>query len=181
MARSARRIARWTTRQFGRHVSVFVSTDTAAILFRGRSGFVYKGIFLPLLSSGAASQKQEIADAIWEVQHVKKKTSRSGAGARLHAGPDLLKGHYPNLAEFMTCGVYEDGTTREAPTLTIWAAGGQWKCTVKDRAEGLVMWLSAEKLLELLALVEQMCLEEDGPWRVDDYSPQHGKRKRGLG
>lgn len=112
---------------------------------------------------------------------MKKKNPKTGAGARLHAGPDLLKGHYPNLAEFLTCGVYEDGTPRESPTVTLWAVGGQWKCILKDRAEQLVMWLSAEKLLELIALMESMCLEEEGPWRVDDQGGNHGKRKKGLG
>lgn len=112
---------------------------------------------------------------------MRKKNPKTGAGSRLHAGPDLLKGHYPHLAEFMTCGVYEDGTPRESPTITLWAAGGQWKVVVKDRAEQLVMWLSAERLLELFALVESMCLEEEGPWRVDDQGANHGKRKRGLG
>jgi len=112
---------------------------------------------------------------------MKKKAPKGGSGARLHAGPDLLKGHYPNLAEFLTCGVYDDGTPRESPTITLWATGGQWKCILKDRAEDLVMWLSAEKFLELVALIESMCLEEDGPWRLDDHGSNHGKRRKGLG
>lgn len=112
---------------------------------------------------------------------MKKKDRARTPGAGLHASPDLLKAKWPNLAEWLTSAAYDDGEKREAPTITIWASGGLWRLTLKDRAEQMVMWLSSEKLLELFALAEQYCMEEEGPWRVDDFSASHGKRKRGLG
>lgn len=160
---------------------MYVTPDHATVVFQTRGGFQYHCLNLPLLSFGPDAQKQEIADAIWGFQAMRKKDRAKTPGAGLHASPDLLRGHYPKLAEWLTSAQYDDRTPREAPTVTLWASGGQWKMTLKDRAEGLVMWLSAEKLLELLMLAEQFCQEEEGPWRVDDYSPQNGKRKKGLG
>lgn len=160
---------------------MFVSEVGFAVLYATRLGFTYRGRWLPFTVDGSQEQKLQVSRCVWEGREVKKKKSKAGDAARLHASPDLLKGHYPNLAEFLTTGVYEDGERRESPTITLWASGGQWKAILKDRAEGLVMWLSEEKLLALLMMAEQMCLEEDGPWRVDDQGPYHGKRKKGLG
>lgn len=173
-------VREWKRHPYGRGVRLFVERDHCTILFSGKSGFIYHGVYLPLLSSGSANQRQEVSTYIWGRREVKKKDRPKMAGGLVHASPDLLKGHYPKLAEWLTAGTYDDGTRREAPTLTVWASGGQWKLTLKDRAESLVMWLSAEKLLELLTMAESFCQEEDGPWRVDDYSPQHGKRKKSL-
>lgn len=108
---------------------------------------------------------------------MKRKDVSAASGTTLHASPDLLKGNYPQLAEWLTAAVYDDGSRRESPTITIWAAGGQWRLSLKDRAEGLVMWLSAEKLLEVMQLAELFVLSEEGPWRVDDYADKDkGKR-----
>jgi len=110
---------------------------------------------------------------------MRRKDTSVVQGLKLHASPELIAKPYPQLAEFLTSGEYEDGTRREAPTVTIWAQGGQWRLSLKDRAEGLVMWLSAEKLLELLQLAELFCLSSEGPWRIDEYAdPNKGKRTK---
>lgn len=180
MGRCVFAVREWKTRNFGRGVRVFVTESSASVLFIGRGGFQYEDIHMPLVSVGPEAQKLEIATAIWRCKSVKRKDRLKTPGAGLHASPDQLKGKWPHLAEFLTSAVYEDGTPREAPTLTLWCSGGLWRLTLKDRAEQMVMWLSSEKLLEVVALAEQYCLEEEAPWRVDDYSPEHGKRKKGL-
>lgn len=108
---------------------------------------------------------------------LRKDTTTIGA-AKLHARPDPLVEHFPDLAEFMTCAVFEnDGSRRESPTITIWCAGGQWKASLKDRAEGLVLWLSAETILELLQLTDLFCLSTEGPWRHDDQDHERYKKR----
>lgn len=110
---------------------------------------------------------------------MKRKDALHVPGLQFHASPDALKKPYPQLAEFLTTAQFEDGSRREAPTLTVWAQGGQWRVSLKDRAEGLVMWLSAEKLLEVFQLAELFCLSSEGPWRIDEYnSPEKGKRQK---
>lgn len=94
-----------------------------------------------------------------------------------HATGGKLLAKLPNLDAFLTTGAYDDGSRRESPTLTLWAVGGQWKLAVKDRAEGLVMWLSAADLEELVQMAELFVLEESAPWRRDDpAAADRGKR-----
>lgn len=97
---------------------------------------------------------------------------------RTHADPGDLSKTFPQLAEFLTAAVFEGSKERrESPTVTVWAAGGQWKASVKDREEGLVMWLAAPGLLELLQLMEDFCQSPEAPWRHDDQAHErNGKR-----
>ena len=104
-----------------------------------------------------------------------KRKEVSSVKAQDHAartGLDKL----PSFAEFMTSGQYDDGKTRQAPTVSVWCANGEWKCNVRDRAEGLCMWLSADSWAELLKLINEFCQESAGPWRIDDGGPKDGKR-----
>lgn len=110
---------------------------------------------------------------------MKRRDPSTVPGLATHASPVGLVDQFPNLAEFMTCAAFEDNARRESPTVTIWAQAGQWKASVKDRAESLVMWLSAEKLPELLQMLELFVLEAEAPWRIDEYgSDQKGKRAK---
>lgn len=109
---------------------------------------------------------------------MKRKDLTKMKGVLLHADPGDLAGDFPQLAEFMTAAVYEGGKDRrESPTVTIWAASGQWKASVKDRAEGLVLWLAADTLRNLLVLLDSFVLEPGAPWRHDEYGHErNGKR-----
>ena len=111
---------------------------------------------------------------------MKPKDIKKIASAREHADPKDLKVRYPHLAEFFTAALYDGSTAvRESPTVTLWCSGGEWKCSVKDRAEKLVMWLSDTSLLALLTLLEDFCLNTDGPWRHEEQGHvRDGKRKQ---
>lgn len=109
---------------------------------------------------------------------MKRKSVEQLVGVRVHASPAGLASTHPNLAEFMTAAVFEDEgkpAARESPTVTVWCAGGQWKASVKDRAEGLVLWLSAESWAELWQMVDLFVMEGDAPWRHDEGA-LNGKR-----
>lgn len=109
---------------------------------------------------------------------MKRKTIEQLVGVRVHANPGGLADTHPHLAEFLTAATFEvDGKhePREAPTITVWCAAGQWRASVKDRAEGLVMWLSSETWAELWQMVDLFVLEADAPWRHDEGA-LNGKR-----
>jgi len=96
----------------------------------------------------------------------------------LHATTDGLSKSFPKLAEFMTSATFDGGKDRrESPTVTIWAAGGTWRASVKDRAEGLVLWLSAPDVMELIGMLEEFVLSPEAPWRHDEQAHErNGKR-----
>lgn len=170
-------VKRYRSHPWGRHLGVWVLRDSYVLLRYAPTGHILGGRILPFHATSADAQKLELAHSVWEGEPMKRKDVSATAGTTLHASPDLLKGHYPNLAEWLTAAVYDDGARRESPTLTVWASGGQWRLSLKDRAEQLVMWLSAEKLLEVMQLAELFVLSEEGPWRQDDYAKEDkGKR-----
>lgn len=158
---------------------VFVSRSRYVVLWLDRSGRVYGGVCRPFAALDADSQKAQLMESIWEGP-MKRKTLEQLAGVRLHADPKGLLETHPSLAEFMTAATFEGSDKverRESPTLTVWCAGGQWKASVKDRAEGLVMWLSSETWSGLLQMIDLFVLEVDAPWRHDE-GELNGKRVR---
>lgn len=172
-----RKVVRWRWRYIPKNVRVYVSRVSYVVLWVNNGGLVYGGALRRFIAAAADGQRAEVMDTVWEGP-MKRKTIEQLAGVRTHADPKGLVDTYPDLAEFMTVAVFEtDGKLdrRESPTLTVWCAGGQWKCAVKDRAEGLVMWLSAETWMQLLQMVDLFVLDDGAPWRHDEGERQ-GRR-----
>lgn len=168
---------RYRDRLFPRNLSVWVKRASCVLLWHTRTGCCYAGRCLPLVSETADAQYSEL----WALIHggpMKRKDIDKVKSARVHADASGVKENFPNLAEFLTAAVFEGSKERrESPTVTIWATGGTWRASVKDRAEGLVLWLSAPHFGELLAMLEDFCLSAEAPWRHDDQSHErNGKR-----
>jgi hypothetical protein len=140
---------------------------------------VWDSVLVHFVSGKGDEQLGEILRWFWRWP-VKRKDSKKIASAKVHASPGDLGKQFPQLAEFMTAAKFEgEPDVRESPTVTVWCSGGLWRCSVKDRAEGLVMWLSAETPNELLDVVEGFVFSNDAPWRHDDQAHErNGKRVR---
>lgn len=110
---------------------------------------------------------------------MKRKAVTVAGGGPAASSDGLSK--LPRLAEWMTATTYEDGAQRMVPTMTFWCSGGEWKANLRDRAEGLCLWLSAPTWSDLVKMVDLACLDESYPWRKDEFGdPEKGKRvKRG--
>lgn len=170
---------RWKWKYHPPGVAVWLTDRAYLVQWSTRTGFVYRTRFAWWRLGSRSARRQEVMDAIWEGQ-MKRKDKGSMSGVRFHAEPDKLLKAYPNLGEFLTAAAYEEEEgIREAPTLTLWAQSGRWKVSVRDRAEGLVMWLDGQSLLEVLQLLEMFVLEPEGPWRHDvNGEDRKGKRKK---
>lgn len=181
---SAVQWVRWVPRTLPRYLSaVLISPGSFVPVYRAEWGRDRLGVRVPFLSSDANHQRAEVWRFIWGIgggEAVKRKEV-SKTEAQDHAsraGLDKLA----SFAEFMTAGQYDDGKARQAPTVTVWCSGGEWKCNIRDRAEQLCLWLSADTWAELVKLINEYCLESAAPWRIDDGGQQDGKRlprKRG--
>lgn len=82
----------------------------------------------------------------------------------------------PTWADWMTAAAWDDGSPRQAPSTTFFCLNGQWRCCLRDKAEGLVLWLSGDTFGELCALMEHMVNDAMAPWRKDEYDGGDGKR-----
>jgi len=129
------------------------------------------------LSEGVDNQIAEIWSLIWGDLMKNKNLAKNGSPLT-HAEAAELKAAFPNLPEFMTAATYDGGKERrESPTVTFWCTAGTWRASVKDRAEGLVLWLSAPSVKELLTMLDDFVLSEAAPWRHDEQSHErNGKR-----
>jgi len=109
---------------------------------------------------------------------MKRKDLAKSKTSLLHADPQGFAETFPKLSEFMTAATFDGSKERrESPTITFWATSGTWRASVKDRAEGLVLWLSAPNVGELLSMLEDFCLSAEAPWRHDQEGHQRdGKR-----
>lgn len=174
-----KREGEWCWRYLPPGVRVWVTESVALVQWSSRGGWVYQSAFVRFRLGPRSTRRQQIMDAIWEGQ-MKRKDKKAVEALRFHAGEDKLLRGYPEISEFMRSAVYEgEDTVRTSPTVTFWCQSGEWRCSVKDRAEALVMWLSAPTLLELLGLIEAYCTNSDGPWRHDDHEHErNGKRKK---
>lgn len=160
---------------------MFVSRGAFVVLWVTRGAFVYAGAHGVFDSPDGEDQTKQVMNTVWRGP-VKKKDLGKMKGTLLHADPNGLKEKYPNFAEFMTAASFEGSTDRRvAPTITFWADGGQWKCNVRDREEGLCMWLSGGSLRELLDVIEMFCQEEEGPWRHDEVAHDRYKKRKKEG
>jgi len=164
-------------RWFPSSARVFVSRKEFVVLWADRCHRVWSGGLFPFLSDDGDEQRAEV----WQVLHggpMKRKERTQLKGGLVHASADEFVKSFPLLGEFLTSARFDDSDeTRESPTVTVWASGGQWKMSIRDRAEGLVMWLSADTVRELVKMANGFCQDTDGPWRVDDQShANNGKR-----
>jgi len=175
-------VRRYRNSYLPRGLSVFVTPRRFVLLWATGTGLVFGGRSSSFSGDTAESQERELWQAIWG-EPMKRKDLKASLSAKFHADDTGLKESFPNLAEFMTAALFEGSKDRrESPTVTIWAAGGQWRASIKDRAEGLVLWLSAPAIGELLTMLEDFVLSADAPWRHDDQAHgNNGKRvKKGT-
>jgi len=172
-------IHRLVDRYFPLGVRVWVTRHRLVLLWSTREGHVYAGRCLRFLSPNGDDQLAQVWASIHEGPMKRKDLSKS-ASSLLHADPSGLKEAYPKLCEFLTSATFEGSKDRRvSPTITFWATGGTWRASVKDREEGLVLWLSAPDVRELLMMLEEFVLCTDAPWRHDDQAHErNGKRAK---
>lgn len=85
---------------------------------------------------------------------------------------DPLQAAYPQITEFLTAEVWEDGSSRQTATLTVFWEDARWKLCLNDRAVGRTGWVSGRSLSEALVALEAGLLEDDLDWR------RKGNRKK---
>lgn len=98
--------------------------------------------------------------------------SKNGSGHRRVAGavalndPDAQR-EFPTLWDHLTQTRWEDGTARIPSTLMIFVADGMVKVMLRDRAEGLCLWVSAPNLASVWDAIELSLSDPSVEWRMD--------------
>lgn len=82
---------------------------------------------------------------------------------------------YPYLWAFLSAGAWEDGTSRQTATLTLFADAGVWSAAFTDRDTDQTCWGSALTLEGLLESLESR-VQDPGSWRRRKGRPGQQKR-----
>ena len=105
----------------------------------------------------------------YEHHRFMKRPARSGPAESCVscAAADVLSQTHPLLFERLTDGSWDDGASRETDTLFLFHDGVRWKCMLKDRAQGLVAFVSSNCLQGLWDALECGLAAGTLDWRRD--------------
>jgi hypothetical protein len=78
---------------------------------------------------------------------------------------DSLAGKHPDLWEFVTRTTWDDGATRQPGSFTVFLDEGKLKGCLNDKDAGLVCFVTAAGLLELLRKLNGAVNDGASDWR----------------
>lgn len=144
-----------------------------------RTGYLLGSLGRAWLHSSVDAQVEQLQEASEELMQRRRKPA-DGAPSAPHAEyADLLE-KLPNLAQWMTDSVFDDGEPRPGGWFCVSCRGGSWHATMKDAGEGLVYNVSAPTYLLLLDLMEHALVDPSCSWRADPGhkrpEPKRGKK-----
>lgn len=94
---------------------------------------------------------------------------------RASTGEDEIQRRFPNVYAHLADETWDDGTARVTSTLFVFMEGYRWKCMFKDRAAGLVAFLTADQLLDLFELAERHLVSGTLDWKHDRKPTGRGR------
>lgn len=92
---------------------------------------------------------------------------------------EAAKRQYPTLVEVLTTMMEGQFGVTGRCSLSIFVQDGVWKGIVRDKQEGLCLWVSSATLSQLFKTIEGSLLDPDTVWRLDRYAGNdQAKRKK---
>jgi hypothetical protein len=106
------------------------------------------------------------------VKESESEGAEAGGEKEVHGGD--FKTLWPRLHWELTSLTYGDSVTPRSPTAaSFFRQDGLFKVCLRDRSQGLVAFLSAMTLDELLAKLEAALTDVQLDWRKDKYAQHH--------
>jgi len=102
----------------------------------------------------------------WEMlKKAEKRRAEINGDAALVAGDYGIL--YPTLWSYLTQSRWDDGTDRKTSSVTVFCDGGQLKCVLKDKENGLSLWASGVSFESMFAVLEALLNDPTAVWRQD--------------
>ena len=88
---------------------------------------------------------------------------------------------FPLLHEVMQARMPDKPGDNARMSLSIFSQEGVWKAILRDKADGLCLWVSSPVLGKLFAVLEASLASEETVWRLDRYSGngEAARKKKG--
>lgn len=105
---------------------------------------------------------------LWSRAMKRKEKKRGQETQRAAEDPDLRE-RFPTLYDYLTSLTYdgEDGGVRTVSTLLVFAADDVFKACLRDRDEGVCLWVAGRTFGDLLRVLEDELANDTGVWRLD--------------
>lgn len=84
----------------------------------------------------------------------------------------------PTLHAFLTQQRWPDGSERETGTLNVWYDGTSYRAMLRDRDQGLVLFITCPVLSKLLSVCDGAAAAKDADWRKDKQASPRGRKKK---
>lgn len=104
---------------------------------------------------------------VWRMP-LKKPSCGSGnsCGSPVLASPGDWGRKYPLVCEFLSTSVWEDGSSREPGSLTLFVQDGRWKACLNCKDTNRVAFVSSETPTDLLSMIEKGLDGDRLDWRA---------------
>lgn len=103
-------------------------------------------------------------------------TEKMASGVPLEETDKAFAKAYPALAEFLSLESWDEKTTRERGTVTVFWEEGSFKASVNDRDGGRVAFVTKTVFTELLAHVDKGLSGDTLDWRLSKAVPRWKKK-----
>lgn len=115
---------------------------------------------------------------VWSMLDKRAPTMVGEAGVPVTPPDEQSAKKFPTLHSHLTQGKWPDGSDRETSTLNVWYDGSIYKAMLRDRSEGMVLFVACPSLVKLLDTLEGAVADPRADWRTDKNggSPK-GKKK----
>jgi len=106
-----------------------------------------------------------------------KKAQRQAKKAKKEKTDPFFAEKYEALHEYLCLTAWEDGSTRQTSTISLFVDNGQWKARLNDREDGLVAFVAADGFIALLEALESGLRDGTLDWREDRFAAKPKGKK----
>ena len=105
------------------------------------------------------------------------KAAKASAGQRANYADEELASAFPSCAQAMTMLYQEGGKWVNRFSLSAFLAEGVFKVSLRDKQEGVVLFLTLESFADLWKGLEEALNDPEADWRLDRFAG-HGEASR---
>jgi len=105
----------------------------------------------------------------------RKRNEGEGQGGQLV--DEAFAKRHATLVEVMSARGVVEGHETNRMSLSLFVQDGQWKAILKDKQDGLCLWVSAQTIAALWTSLEACLVDPETVWRTDRYAGANSAKR----
>lgn len=152
-----------------RYTCAYMFNSVLYVAIHSRSGYPLAWGSAPWRECGFPSREHWYREAYYMALAKRAEASSHAGSASLVSETEFVT-HFPTVWEYLTETTYTDGQKRQTSSLNIFFQDGVFKCSLRDRDVGEILWASADGPLGCLKVLEGKLVSGEADWRKDTYA-----------